>query len=137
MKNPTRLRAVQLGQCLALATLLILTGANATAQDLDRSRLQVLDDDRDDVRYQDVSLSRLEDMEIRREGQVIGEVEEILGDESGEPVALVVEFEGEVMGGNDREVIIPLDQLEMDAPGNRLNVSLEDEELSALPTWEA
>lgn len=127
------------GQALALTTTLLL-GAGAQAQDLDIDGLRALDDDRDDVRYQDVTLSRLEDMQVSRDGRVIGEVEEILGDASGEPVALVIELEDELedalLDGRDHEFVIALDQVEMDVEGRRVEVSLDDQALIALPRWQ-
>ena len=66
-------------------------------------------------------------------GEEIGEVEEVLADGSGQPVAVAAEVGG-FLGVGERSVTIALDQLRLD--GEHLVSGLTKEQLEALPEWE-
>ena len=108
----------------------------AAAQALDPATLQELDDDRDDAQYEGISVDQLEDMDVVRDGQVIGEVEEVLGDANGEIVALVIEYGGDAIGIGDREVIVPVEEFQVSAQDNVLETVLSDEELDGMVAWD-
>ncbi len=79
------------------------------------------------------TVGQLDDMiVIGADGKKIGEVEEVLMDSSGQPVAVAVEVERDV-GIGDKEVIIVLEQLRSD--GRNLTTNLSNAQLGALPVW--
>lgn len=79
------------------------------------------------------TVGQLDDMiVIGADGKKIGEVEEVLMDSSGQPVAVAVEVERDV-GIGDKEVIIVLEQLRSD--GRNLTTTLSNAQLGALPVW--
>ncbi len=81
----------------------------------------------------DRTVGQLDDMDVMGPaGTKIGEVEEVLMDAAGQPVALVVDVEHGV-GIGDKEVVIGLDQLRVD--GQSLTTSLTNAQLGTLPVW--
>jgi sporulation protein YlmC with PRC-barrel domain len=66
-------------------------------------------------------------------GEEIGDIDEVLVNASGQPVAVSVEVGG-FLGIGDREVIVQLNQLRLD--GQRFVVSLTREQIEALPRWD-
>jgi|GEM_PF-2004997 sporulation protein YlmC with PRC-barrel domain len=96
--------------------------------------LQELDDDNKTVRWNDLSVDQLEDMDIvNAAGDQIGEVEEVLADDKGNIVAITAEVGG-ILGIGDKELIIGLDQVELQ--GDRLMTPLSSEQLEAMPRWD-
>lgn len=108
------------------------------AQDIDVAALQELDDDRSDVTYENFTIEEIEDMNLVREGDVIGEVEAVLADANGEVVALAVEYRDDNRrgAGGDDDVVVPIEDLEFVADRREVRTTLSDEELSALPAWD-
>ncbi|MFD2738892.1 PRC-barrel domain-containing protein [Sulfitobacter aestuarii] len=66
-------------------------------------------------------------------GEKIGEIEDLLADATGKPVAVVVETEG-FIGIGDKDVIVTFDQLEM--LDGQFHVNMTEDELEALPKWD-
>ena len=97
-------------------SLILMTGA-AAAQSVDMSNLYSVDDA--DVMGPD--------------GNKIGEIEEILVDVTGIPVAAVVEAGGFLDIG-DEDIVVSLEDLTFDA-GN-YSTLLTEEELEDLPEWD-
>ncbi len=108
---------------------------DAAAQDdvIDVAALVEIDDDRTDVTHEGFSIEQIEDMDLVRDGQVIGEVEAVLGDASGGVAALAVELR--IPGPND-EVVVPIDAVRFSADRRVVETSLSDDELTALPRWD-
>ena len=101
---------------LPALSLILMTGA-AAAQSVDMSNLYSVDDA--DVMGPD--------------GNKIGEIEEILVDVTGIPVAAVVEAGGFLDIG-DEDIVVSLEDLTLDA-GN-YSTLLTEEELEDLPEWD-
>lgn len=108
---------------------------DAAAQDdvIDVAALVEIDDDRTDVTHEGFSIEQIEDMDLVRDGQVIGEVEAVLGDASGGVAALAVELR--IPGPND-EVVVPIDAVRFSADRRVVETSLSDDELTALARWD-
>lgn len=70
---------------------------------------------------------------IGASGEEIGEVEDVLANAAGEPVALVIETEG-FLGIGDEDVIVMLEDIEV--VDDRLRVDMTEDELEALPKWD-
>lgn len=80
------------------------------------------------------TVGQLDDMDVMGpDGKKIGEVEEVLMDAAGQPVAVVVDVEHGV-GMGDKEVIVGLDQLRDD--GQTLTTALSNTQLGTLPIWD-
>ena len=124
-RSAARMTACAVGALVPLAL---------AAQDIDVAALTELDDDDSTVTYQDFTVDQLEDMRLVRDGEVIGEVEAVLADATGEVVALAVERD-DVPGDDDDEVVVPIDALEFGGERREIRTTLSDDELAALPTW--
>ena len=72
----------------------------ALAQGLDPANLRAADDD-DTLMYEGRSVEQLEDLDVARDGQKIGEIDEVLADFAGQIVAVVIDFEDDFL--DDRE----------------------------------
>jgi hypothetical protein len=107
----------------------------ALAQALDVANLVELDDDREDVKYQDLTVDQLEDMDLVRNGEVIGEVEAVLATPDGEIVALVVEYGGNLIGLGKKQVVVPIDDLDIPPGVEEIEIAMTDAELDALEAW--
>ena len=83
-----------------------------------------------------LSSTEVEDMNVlSNTGEEIGEVEKVLVDENGQPVAVTAEIGG-FLGVGQRVVVIGLDRLQLrgdDEPD--LATTYTKEELRGLPTW--
>lgn len=120
----------------ALAVLFALAPPGGAAQSIDLASLQELDDDRTDISHEELTVDDLEGLDIVRDGEIIGDIEEVLGDENEEIVAVVVEYGGGVLGLGDREVVMPIDELEFPRGRAEAEITLSDEELAELPVWD-
>jgi PRC-barrel domain len=104
----------------------------ALAQGLDPANLREADDDT--LTYEGRSVEQLEDMDVARDGQKIGEIDEVLADSAGQIVAVVIDFEDDFL--DDREVILAIDQLKVGDDAGVATVALGDAELEGLPDWD-
>lgn len=123
----------------ASVALLLSTAAlaqqNAPAeQPLVTGSLSEMDDDRGMVQPWNISVDRVEDMNVYTPaGNKVGEVDEVLGDASGQARALVVEVGG-FLGMGETEVVVGLDQVKLE--NDRLVTTLTQEQAKALPRWD-
>jgi hypothetical protein len=105
----------------------------ALAQGLDPANLREADDD-DSVTFEGRTVEQLEDMDVAREGQKIGEIDEVLADSAGQIVAVVIDFEDDFL--DDRDVVLAIDQLKFGDDARLATVTLGDAELEGLPDWD-
>jgi hypothetical protein len=97
------------------------------------AELREVDGDDRMVQPWNLPVDRVEDMNVTSPtGQRLGEVDEVLEDASGQIRAIVVEVD--VPNGRDRDVIVALDQLTLQA--DRLQTGLTAEQLLSMPQWE-
>jgi hypothetical protein len=124
-----------------LAAALILGGAGltgaqqatTTAPAAGVTGMHEADDDDMMVQPFNVSVDDLEDMDLYGPGgEEIGEVEEVLADGSGQPVAVAAEVGG-FLGVGEQDVVIGQDQLRLD--GEHLVSGMTKEQLEALHEW--
>jgi hypothetical protein len=117
----------------------IIAGAIVTAtpmvlaQALDPASLREFDDD-DTLTFEGRTVEQLDDMDVARDGQKIGEIEEVLADSAGQIVAIVIDFKDDFL--DDREVILAIDQLKFGDDARLATVTLGDAELEGLPDWD-
>ena len=105
----------------------------ALAQGLDPGNLRELDDD-DTLTFEGRTVEQLDDMDAVRDGQKIGEIDEVLADSAGQIVAVVIDFEDDFL--DDREVILAIEQLKFGDDARVATVMLGDAELEGLPDWD-
>lgn len=109
----------------------------ALAQDLDPQSLRELDDDQTEITYEGRTVDELEDMNVfAGAGERIGEIEEVLANSEDEIVAVVIEFEDGFLDLGEREVVMPIDQLQFGQEGREVTTAMSDAELKALPVWD-
>jgi hypothetical protein len=106
----------------------------ALAQGLDPANLREADDDDDSVTFEGRTVEQLEDMDVARDGQKIGEIDEVLADSAGQIVAVVIDFEDDFL--DDRDVVLAIDQLKFGDDARLATVTLGDAELEGLPDWD-
>ena len=116
-----------------IAAAVITAAPMALAQALDRAHLHEVDDD-DAMTYEGRSIEELDDMDVVRDGERIGEIEDVLANADNQIVAVVLEYDEGFLGLNDPEVILPIGQIQFDQ--NAASVTLSDAELRALPVWD-
>ncbi|MBR0642859.1 PRC-barrel domain-containing protein [Plastoroseomonas hellenica] len=90
-------------------------------------------DDRRIIEPFNLTVDQLDDLDVfTAGGERIGELEEVLMDAAGRPVAVSVELGG--IAGGDREHIVALDRLRLE--GQRLVTDLTRSQLETLPRWD-
>jgi hypothetical protein len=81
-----------------------------------------------------LTVDQIEDMNLAAiGGDEIGEIDEVLVDSTGKPVAVAAEVGG-FLGIGDKAVVIGLDQLQVE--NERLVTGMTKEQIEALPAWE-
>ncbi|WP_164512397.1 PRC-barrel domain-containing protein [Oceaniglobus ichthyenteri] len=115
-------------------TAMIAAPATLPAQTATAQSYVEIEDDALMVMPFNLSVDQIDDYDvIGSTGEKVGEIEEVLADATGTPVAVVIETEG-FLGLGDEDVIVALDQLELVDGAFRIN--LTEEELEALPKWD-
>ena len=125
--NPKQL-AVLAATTLALAPL-----ALAAQQSSDVTAYQEAEDDDMVVQPFNRTVDDIEDLDLKNaDGDEIGEVEEVLIDASGRPVAIAVEVGG-FLGIGERDVVLGLDQVQL--VDDDLVTSADKATIEGLPDW--
>lgn len=82
-----------------------------------------------------LTVDKMDDMNVvNAAGEKIGEIDEVLMDGSGKPVAVTVEVGG-FLGIGGREVIVTFEQLQLQ--GDRFLVNMTKQQLETLPKWDS
>jgi uncharacterized protein YrrD len=125
--NPKQL-AVLAATALALAPL-----ALAAQQSSDVTAYQEAEDDDMVVQPFNRTVDDIEDLDLKNaDGDEIGEVEEVLIDAGGQPVAIAVEVGG-FLGIGERDVVLELDQVQL--VDDDLVTSADKATIEGLPDW--
>ncbi|BDA85080.1 hypothetical protein Sa4125_26220 [Aureimonas sp. SA4125] len=81
-----------------------------------------------------VSVDALDDMDVYdTAGKKIGEIEEVVGTNAETPTAVSVEFENDLVTGDD-DRLVPLESLSMD--GKRVVLALDTAAINQLPAYD-
>jgi sporulation protein YlmC with PRC-barrel domain len=119
---------------LAATALALAPLAAAAQQGLDVATLEEAEDDDLVVQPFGLTVDDIDDMDVMNaDGEEIGEIEEVLLDASGQPVAVSVEVD-DFLGIDDREVVFGLDQLQL--TGDDFVTSVDRATVEALPEWD-
>ena len=119
----------------ALAAAVVLLGApTLVLAQQSVSDLKEVDDDDLVVQPFNRTVDDLEDMDLKTaEGEEIGEVDEVLMDGTGQPVALAIETD-DLLDLDDEDRVFRLDQVRLD--GDDLVTELSNSEIETLPVWD-
>ncbi len=133
--KPVKLR--QLLPALAAAAVLATTTGAAMAQQAAApgvtAEYREVRDKQLAVQTFNLIVDRIDDMDVHGPGgEKIGEIDEVLMDGAGQPVAVSIEVGGFLRIG-EREAVVMLDQLRLD--GQRFVTSLTKAQIEALPRW--
>ncbi len=81
------------------------------------------------------SYTDVDDVEIMSsDNEDVGEIEAVLVDDSGEPVAFVVELDDSFLDLGDSEVVMNIDDLTWE--DGDYTTTMTSEEVEQLPTWD-
>jgi PRC-barrel domain len=123
-----------LKQSLAAAALVFAPLVVAAQQAVDVTAYREAEDDDLVVQPFNLTIDQIEDMDLRGGGgEEIGEVDEVLIDAAGQPVAVTLEVGG-FLGVGDREVVLGLDQLKL--LDDQFVTDADKATIEALPDWE-
>jgi PRC-barrel domain len=119
---------------LAAAALVFAPLVVAAQQAVDVTAYREAEDDDLVVQPFNLTIDQIEDMDLRSGGgEEIGEVDEVLIDAAGQPVAVTLEVGG-FLGVGDREVVLGLDQLKL--LDDQFVTDADKATIEALPDWE-
>lgn len=119
---------------LAATALALAPLAAAAQQSLDVRALEEAEDDDLVVQPFGITVDDIDDMDLMNaDGEEIGEIEEVLLDASGQPVAISVEVD-DFLGDGEREVVFGLDQLQL--MDDDFVTSVDKATVEALPEWD-
>jgi sporulation protein YlmC with PRC-barrel domain len=125
---------IPLAAALMLAAPSLAMAQMASTGQLDMQSLQELDDGNTTAMWNNLNVEQLEDMDIvNAQGDEVGDVEEVLADSEGKIVAITAEVGG-FLGMGDKEVVIPVDQLQMQ--DEKLMTTMTEDQLKSLPKWD-
>ena len=120
---------------LAATALALAPLAALAQQNLDVAALEEADDDDMVVQPFGLTVDDMDDMELMSaDGEEIGEIDEVLLDAGGQPVAVSVEIDDGFLGIDDREVVFGLDQLQL--RDNDFVTAADKATIEALPDWD-
>ena len=92
-----------------------------------------VDDGRVAVPALNLTVEQIEELDVvSADGARLGNVDEVLATAEGDVVAISIDMNG-ILGLGERDVILPLDRIEL-FEGD-LRTELTEEELEALPRW--
>jgi len=119
----------------ALAAAVVLLGApTLVLAQQSVSDLSEIEDDDLVVQPFNRTVDDLEDMDLENAaGEEIGEVDEVLMDGTGQPVALAIEID-DLLDLDDEDRVFRLDQVRLD--GDDLVTDLSNSEIETLPVWD-
>jgi hypothetical protein len=117
----------------AAAVLALAPLAAAAQQTVDVSGYKEAEDDGLVVQPFNLSVDEIEDRDVKNmAGDEIGEVEEVLVDAGGQPVAVTLEVGG-FLGIGEREVVVGLDQLKL--ADDDFVIDADKARVEGLPEW--
>jgi sporulation protein YlmC with PRC-barrel domain len=106
----------------------------AEAEMLDSAVLIEIEDD--SVTHQGLTVSELEGLDVYTTGdENIGEVEDVLGDETGQVKAFVVEIADGVFDLDPRKIVVPADRLTLNVENNRFDTQLTQADIEGFEQW--
>ena len=107
---------------------------DADALPLDAAMLKEIDDD--SVMYDGMSVGDIEGTDVYVGEDDIGEIETVLGDETGQVAAYILSVEDGVFDLSSTKFVVPVDQFTFDAENDRFNTQLTQADIETYQTWQ-
>lgn len=110
------------------------TDVDADALPLDATMLKEIEDE--DVMYDGMTVGEIEGTDVYVGEDDIGEVETVLGDETGQVQAYILSVEDGVFDLDATKFVIPADEFTFDADNDRFNTQLTQADIETYQTWQ-
>ena len=107
---------------------------DADALPLDAAMLKEIDDD--SVMYDGMSVGDIEGTDVYVGEDDIGEIETVLGDETGQVAAYILSVEDGVFDLSSTKFVVPVDQFTFDSENDRFNTQLTQADIETYQTWQ-
>ena len=101
---------------------------------LDAAMLKEIDDD--SVMYDGMSVGDIEGTDVYVGEDDIGEIETVLGDETGQVAAYILSVEDGVFDLSSTKFVVPVDQFTFDSENDRFNTQLTQADIETYQTWQ-
>ena len=108
--------------------------ANADALPLDTSMLKEIEDE--DVMYDGLTVGEIEGTDVYVGEDDIGEIETVLGDDSGQVQAYILSVEDGVFDLSSTKFVVPVDEFTFDSENDRFNTQLTQADIETYQTWQ-
>lgn len=110
------------------------TNVDADALPLDATMLKEIEDE--DVMYDGLTVAEIEGTDVYVGEDDIGEIETVLGDESGQVQAYILSVEDGVFDLSSTKFVVPVDQFTFDSENDRFNTQLTQADIETYQTWQ-
>lgn len=110
------------------------TNVDADALPLDATMLKEIEDE--DVMYDGLTVGEIEGTDVYVGEDDIGEIETVLGDESGQVQAYILSVEDGVFDLNATKFVVPADEFTFDSENDRFNTQLTQADIETYQTWQ-
>lgn len=107
---------------------------NADTLPLDTSMLKEIEDE--SVMYDGMTVGEIEGTDVYVGEDDIGEIETVLGDESGQVAAYILSVEDGVFDLSSTKLVVPVDEFTFDAENDRFNTQLTQADIETYQTWQ-
>ena len=107
---------------------------NADTLPLDAAMLKEIDDD--NVMHDGMTVGEIEGTDVYVGEDDIGEIETVLGDETGQVAAYILSVEDGVFDLSSTKFVVPVDQFTFDAENDRFNTQLTQADIETYQTWQ-
>jgi hypothetical protein len=107
---------------------------NADTLPLDAAMLKEIDDD--NVMHDGMTVGEIEGTDVYVGEDDIGEIETVLGDESGQVAAYILSVEDGVFDLSSTKLVVPVEEFTFDAENDRFKTQLTQADIETYQTWE-
>lgn len=110
------------------------TDVDADSLPLDTSMLKEIEDE--SVMHDGITVGEIEGTDVYVGEDDIGEIETVLGDESGQVAAYILSVEDGVFDLSSTKLVVPVDEFTFDAENDRFNTQLTQADIETYQTWQ-
>jgi hypothetical protein len=107
---------------------------DADALPLDAAMLKEIEDE--NVMHDGMTVGEIEGTDVYVGEDDIGEIETVLGDETGQVAAYILSVEDGVFDLSSTKFVVPVDEFTFDAENDRFNTQLTQADIETYQTWQ-
>ena len=107
---------------------------DADALPLDTSLLKEIEDD--SVMYDGMTVGEIEGSDVYVGEDDIGEIEEVLGDDTGQVQAYILSVEDGIFDLDATKFVVPVDEFTFDSANGRFKTQLTQADIETYQTWQ-